>query len=520
MLAQATGAYSAFRSGRQVFNSATRAGAQEQSLIDIDTRRAELDAEKKTYESMLAQARSSGQTNGRTLRALVSSPGLSTNPIVQQFYSELTSYERTRDSLLNSGAAPTNPDVITITSLIPVTTDKVLDAVASQIQSLQARIAALDRLRAAGATRIASAPATETQDQELAQQVQTIRNTSDQLQAELQRAKMSEAVEAGQVQIIQLATSPGYRIPTGETRKILVGLLVGLMFGFGAAVVADSLDASIRKRSDIEKLLGVPSLAVIPRLPSSNGIRGGVARALPRLRSSGPSHQARPDQDLVVVREARSPAAEAIRTLRTNLMFSQAVRSMRTLLITSASPSEGKTTTAANLAVSFAQQGMRVALLDCDLRRARLHRMFGVPREPGLSDMVLGYASEEEVTRPTSIPGLYVIPSGKLPPNPAELLGGEGMRRTITSLVEGYDLLIVDTPPLLAAADAAILATLVDGVILVLRAGSTESAAAQQSVQQLNAVGARVIGAVLNDPDTQVPKYGAYYEYEYSAAEA
>jgi polysaccharide biosynthesis transport protein len=115
---------------------------------------------------------------------------------------------------------------------------------------------------------------------------------------------------------------------------------------------------------------------------------------------------------------------------------------------------------------------------------------------------------------------LYVIPSGKLPPNPAELLGGDEMRRAITRLTEGYDLVIIDTPPLLAAADAAILSTLVHGVILVLRAGSTESAAAQQSIQQLNAVGARVIGAVLNDPDMQVPKYGAYYEYEYSAAEA
>jgi capsular exopolysaccharide synthesis family protein len=426
-----------------------------------------------------------------------------------------------RDSLLNSGAAPTNPDVVAITSLIPSTTDNLLDAVQSQIQSLNARIAALDRVRATGASRIAAAPAAETQEQELSQQVQTIRNTAEQLRAELQRARMAEAVEAGQVQIIQLATNPGYQLPSGQSRKVLMSLLVGLMFGFGAAVVADSLDASIRRRSDIEKLLGVPSLAVIPRLPSSNGGRGAVARALPRLKSSNASQKAsRPDQDLVIVREARSPAAEAIRTLRTNLMFSQAVRSMRTLVVTSASPSEGKTTTASNLAVSFAQQGMRVLLLDCDLRRARLHRIFGIAREPGLSDLVLGYADEEAVTKLTAIPGLYVIPSGKLPPNPAELLGGDAMRRTMTTLTEGYDLIIVDTPPLLAAADAAILATLADGVILVLRAGSTESTAAQQTVQQLSAVGARVIGAVLNDPDTQVPKYGAYYEYEYSAAEA
>jgi capsular exopolysaccharide synthesis family protein len=201
-------------------------------------------------------------------------------------------------------------------------------------------------------------------------------------------------------------------------------------------------------------------------------------------------------------------------------MFSQAAQSMRTLVVTSASPHEGKTTTASNLAVAFAQQGMRVLLLDCDLRRARLHRVFGINREPGLTELILGYADEDVVTRVTEIPGLYVIPSGKLPPNPAELLGGEALRRTVTSLTEGFDLVIIDTPPLLAAADAAILSTLASGVILVLRAGTTENAAAQQSVQQLQAVGARIVGAVLNDPDTQVPKYGAYYEYEYASSDA
>jgi polysaccharide biosynthesis transport protein len=450
----------------------------------------------------------------------MSAPGIAQNPIVQQSYQQLSAYERARDSLLNSGAAPTNPDVVAITSFIPSITENLLNAVQSEIQAVNVRLGALDRLRAAGASRIASAPAAQTEEEELSQQVQVIRSTADQLRGELQRARMAEAVEAGQVQIIQLATNPGYRIATGKSRKLVIGVIVGLMFGFGAAVVADSLDASIRRRSDIEKLLGVPSLAVIPRLPHAPDTRVGIARSLPRLKSAGSVAAAKPDQDLVIVRNARSPAAEAIRTLRTNLMFSQAVRSMRTLLVTSASPSEGKTTTASNLAVSFAQQGMRVLLLDCDLRRARLHRIFGTPREPGLTDMVLGYDTEEAVTRVTAIPGLYVIPSGKLPPNPAELLGGDEMRRAITRLTEGYDLVIIDTPPLLAAADAAILSTLVHGVILVLRAGSTESAAAQQSIQQLNAVGARVIGAVLNDPDMQVPKYGAYYEYEYSAAEA
>jgi capsular exopolysaccharide synthesis family protein len=395
-----------------------------------------------------------------------------------------------------------------------------LDAVDSQIQSIQARVDALDRLRATGASKISEAPAAEAREQDLVSQVQTIQQMSRQLQDELQRAKMSEAVEGGQVEIVQLATSPGYQLPTGKQRKLFMGGLVGFIIGCVAAILLDGLNASVRKRSDIERLLGIPSLAVIPCLPNATRARGPVLRALPRLASGNGPPRHRHDQDLVTVTDARSPASEAFRTLRTNLMFSQSVSAMRTLVVTSASPHEGKTTTASNLSVSFAQQGLRVLLVDCDLRRSRLHKVFGLPREPGISDFILGYETEDVVTHPTAIAGLYVIPSGKLPPNPAELLGSDAARRVFSTLIEGYDLVVMDTPPLLAASDAAILATIANGVVLVLRAGATEAAAAQQSVQQLQAVGARIVGAVLNDPDTQVPRYGAYYKYDYSTAEA
>jgi capsular exopolysaccharide synthesis family protein len=135
-----------------------------------------------------------------------------------------------------------------------------------------------------------------------------------------------------------------------------------------------------------------------------------------------------------------------------------------------------------------------------------------------LTELVLGHEEHEAVTRETSIRGLYVIPSGNLPPNPSELLGGDRMRKALASLSEAFDLIIIDTPPLLAASDGAILATLSDGVVVVLRAGSTESEAAQQAMQQLSSVGARVVGAVLNDPDAKVPMYSGYYHYEYAGA--
>lgn len=224
---------------------------------------------------------------------------------------------------------------------------------------------------------------------------------------------------------------------------------------------------------------------------------------------------------LVSATDGRSSGAEAYRTLRTNLLFSAAVSALRRVVITSPGPAEGKSTTAANLAIAFAQQGHRVLLIDCDLRRARVHRLFDASQSPGLTNVLVSGVAPSEAIRPTKVDGLMILPSGALPPNPAELLGSAAMKALLDRLSESYDLLILDTPPLLAASDAAIVSRMVDGALLVVRAGTTERSAVQTSVQQLATVGARVLGTVLNDPDAEVPKYSRYYNYynyyEYSA---
>ncbi|MDQ3244153.1 MAG: hypothetical protein M3Q09_10530, partial [Gemmatimonadota bacterium] len=373
MLSGASGAYTSYRSGRQVFSSAARAGAQEAGIIQIDTKRSELDAEKRTATSLIAQAKASPQNMSGSLRVLISQPGIGSNPVVQQLYGQLTQYEKARDDLLTAGQAPSNPDVVALSSLIPATASKMIDAVESHIQSIDAQIQAMDRQRATGATAISAAPAIEAREMQLNQRVQSVQSTADQLRTELQQAKMAEAVEAGQVEIVQLSESPGYQIPTKGRRKLVIGMIVGLMLGCGAAVLVDGLNNSIRRRSDIERLLKVPGLAVIPRLSTSNGAGNRMMRALPSLKSNNKSPSGKHEEDLVTVTDVRSAGAEAYRTLRTNLMFSQAVQALRSLVVTSAGPGEGKTTTSANLAVSFAQQGMRILLIDCDLRRARLH---------------------------------------------------------------------------------------------------------------------------------------------------
>ncbi|HZI99397.1 MAG TPA: polysaccharide biosynthesis tyrosine autokinase [Gemmatimonadaceae bacterium] len=514
MLQRAMNQYSDYRSGNQVFSSKEKASAQQAGIVDVDMRRADLNAQRRTYNSLLSQAQRGAEGSDAGLKALVSSPGIAANPVIQQLYSQLTSFEARRDSLISNGAAGTNPDVVRATTLVSQTSGRLMAAVRNQIQALDAQIDALDDLKAKSTAEIAGAPKAETEEARLGEQVAAVQRMSDKLQEEYQGARMAEAVEAGQVEIIDLADIPTDPISAGRTKKLALGLIIGLIIGIGSAIVVDGMNTSIRRRDDIEKILQVPGLAVIPKFAGDNG--HAATRLLPKKASTRNGKGAARAAGLVTVHDARSSGAEAYRTLRTNLIFSQAVQTLRSIVVTSAAPGEGKTTTAANLAVSFAQQGMRVLIIDCDLRRSRLHKMFSVAREPGITECVLGQIDTDTAPRETGVTGLYVLPSGQLPPNPSELLGGERMRKTLTAFSEAFDLIVLDTPPLLAASDAAILSTLADGVVLVVRAGVTEAEAGQQAMQQLMSVGARVVGAVLNDPDAKVQKYGGYYSYDYA----
>lgn len=201
---------------------------------------------------------------------------------------------------------------------------------------------------------------------------------------------------------------------------------------------------------------------------------------------------------LVALRDPRSPAAEAYRTLRTNIQFSSLDKPLRTVLTTSTSPDEGKSTTVANLAITIAQSEQRVILVDCDLRRPTLHSLFGLPNEEGLTSLMLQEGGRVPVQR-TEVPGLLVLTSGPLPPRPADILGSKRMEAVIAQLREQADIVLFDTPPVNAVTDAAVLATRVDGVLLVFRAGATKRDRAREARRLLDKVNANIVGVVLTD---------------------
>lgn len=217
----------------------------------------------------------------------------------------------------------------------------------------------------------------------------------------------------------------------------------------------------------------------------------------------------------LIIANPKSGVAEAYRSLRTNIQFYNVGERMRRLLVTSAGPNEGKSTTSSNLAITFAQTGNQVILLDADLRRPFLHRVFQVSNLVGLTNVMVGESTLEEAIRPTEVPGLSVLTSGPIPPNPAEMLGSARMKEVLDQLSALADVVIIDSPPIIAVTDASVLAPQVDGVVLVAGAGLVNREMAQRAKAQLEAVGARILGVVLNGVDAEGSGYYYYYYHYY-----
>jgi tyrosine-protein kinase Etk/Wzc len=514
---------SSFRSRQQLASSRDKLEAQQASILQIETRLAELDADKTTFSALLQQLKSSDESSrAEALRALATSPAMADNPAVGGLYTQLLKYQNRIDSMTTGPwrASPNNPDLVQIRGLANSTQQQLVQAVSGHIGALDARVNALGALRLRTGASMSTLPAMEEEERRLSLRVDALAAMGNQLRTDFQRARMAEAVEAGDIDVVTLAPLPSTPLLNSAVLKVSLGLFLGLALGMVIAYILEALNTSVRRPEDLESVLHVPGLAVIPRI--TDGSRNAQSHFRRLLGCGKASHQGVGSP--LTGNQTFSVGIEAFRNLRTGLIWSDGGESLRTLVVTSAAPGEGKTMTAANLAVTLAYDGLRVLLVDCDIRRPRVHGLFQLPRAPGLMEL-LRASSDPEAPQPraireTPVARLSVLTCGALPVNAANLLSGTRMRVLLRELQEQFDIIVLDTPPVLATADASIVASLTDGVLLVVRAGTTDKNAAQRAYQQLANVGARVVGTVLNDPGGEVAKEGDYYyPYDYAAQE-
>ncbi|HEX2190390.1 MAG TPA: polysaccharide biosynthesis tyrosine autokinase [Longimicrobiaceae bacterium] len=510
LLADAQNRLTEHRRSESLFSTRAEMMTGQVQRGELELQRAELDANRQIYGRLLAQLQGSRRAPADVIRTIVANPELSANPTILGLYERLSRYEATRDSLATGPyrVSASNPDLQRTDSLIAIARNGLVEATRSHVEWLDARIRGLDAISARSDSTMRRLAGAEPEELRLMLEVESFGEAVKQLREKYYTAGIAEAAGEEKVAFLDRAL-PGEPTGSGPVRSLAFGLIFGVMVGAGGAIALDGLKRSIRKRGELERILRVPELGVIPR---SRGIGEGARLRIPGITGSGRSLPAASPDTLAAV-QVYSTSAEAYRTLRTNLIFAQSGKELRSLVVTSPSGSEGKTTTAANVAVAFAQQGTRVLLVDCDFYRARLHQVFGVQNSPGLSGLLLGTDTLEQVVRPTGLERVSLIPAGPLPPvNPTDLLGGDVMRMILDSLAGEFDLVILDTPPVLTSANAPILGTQVDGVVLVVRAGRTTPDACREAVQQMSTVGARVLGAVLNDPDGALGHRRGYYD--------
>jgi capsular exopolysaccharide synthesis family protein len=300
----------------------------------------------------------------------------------------------------------------------------------------------------------------------------------------------------GSVSVVEAATTPGSPVRPSVLLNTILGALAGLILAGGLAALLEYLDDTVKSPEEVEAAAGLTTLGGVARFRRPRSLEGG----------------------LIATRQ-RHPVAEAYRMLRTNVQFSTLDRPAQTLLVTSANPGEGKTTTVANLALVMAQTGKRVIAVDSDLRRPTLHRFFGVENGTGLTTLLLSGEPElDGCLKPTAFDNLWVLPSGPQPPNPSELLGSRRMESVLQSLKQSADIIVMDSPPALAVADASILASRVDGTLLVVDSGRTRAGSLQRAKETLGRAKTNLLGAVLNKL-TQRGRDYYYYRYYYGDAE-
>ncbi|HET7232149.1 MAG TPA: polysaccharide biosynthesis tyrosine autokinase [Longimicrobium sp.] len=497
-LDSAEGALRRFQEGARIVSLEQQAGAAVQGAAQMQAQRDALEAESGALAALLARADAAPAASGR-YRDLAGFPSLLRNPAVSGLLTSLAGVEDRRTELLARRNAA-DPEV------------QLLDGRARQIeaqlgatarayqQGLAGQAAALGSALARANGEMAAIPGREVRLARLRRDARVLEEIHSQMQARLKEAEIGEAAEDPSVRLLDAAVLPREPVAPRPAAYLSVALAAGLVLGISAAALREYADRAVHSRADVLRATGLPVLAMIPR---TGGRRKGVST---RGRGAAATAGLTPGRGTprLLLKEPRTPLAEAYDRFQVNLAFSRVRGPVRAVTISSATPGEGKTTTAVNLAVTLARRGRQVLLVDGDLRCGVVSGTLGVPQSPGLAELLAGTALLPEAVRRVRVDAqteLSVVAGGRSPDDPARLLALPELRALLERLRGEFDAVVVDAPPVNLVTDAALLGDATDGVVLVVRSGTTTRDELGDAVDHLRAVGVQPLGVVLNGVD-------------------
>ncbi|MGE0824671.1 MAG: GumC family protein [Candidatus Binatia bacterium] len=487
-------------------------------LSDLNKRLTEAEAERIGLEAQVRLIRK---------RAYTSLPAVIDNPLIQTLKEQLAPMEA-EQSQLAVRFKDDYPKLVQLKAQIAGTKERINAEIARVVAGIETAYLAADGKEQSLREKMEEQKAATLGLKDasvnyaiLAREVDTNRQLYDSVLQRMKEMGVAAELRASNVSVVDKAVPPEFPSYPRRGLALTLSVLVGLGGGLGVAFFLEYMDNTVKTPEEVQQYLGLPSLGVVPEFASlvhAPGVDGKPDSEERDTKSQVGSTQSvsralalSSRMELVLSHHPLSVIAEAYRTLRTALFLSRAGEAPRTLLFTSATEGEGKTLTTVNTAVIFAQMGLRVLVIDADLRRPRCHKVLGVRNWAGLTEALTGHRDVREVIKATTTENLFLLPSGAIPPNPAELVGSRKMQELVATLLQRFDCLIVDTPPIMPVSDALLMSRLVDGVVLVVNGQKTPRHIVKEARSRLVYARAKILGVVLNRVDMVQGDYAYYY---------